>query len=171
MDVTYVHGYEAAENVRLHDQAATLAALLHTDTLFGGVTGTRGRVRRRRADDDLASNNPGASFMSIDISQVSVDRTREAVAEAGGTNVDLLSADIFDLPFGESWFNHVFVCFVLEHLDRPVEALANVRRVLEARREAHHYRRRSRLDVLSSETRVRRTRGAVPSRAAGARER
>ena len=30
----YVHGYRAAENTRLHDQADTLAELLHSDTGF-----------------------------------------------------------------------------------------------------------------------------------------
>src|SRR5262249_34410026 len=38
---------------------------------------------------------------------------------------------IFDLPFAPASFDHVFVCFVLEHLARPVEALAALRRVLK----------------------------------------
>jgi hypothetical protein len=28
----YVHGYQLGENARLHDQAGTLAGLLHSDT-------------------------------------------------------------------------------------------------------------------------------------------
>ena len=43
---------------------------------------------------------------------------------AGLTNVEFQHADIFALPFGPESFDHVFVCFVLEHLSRPVEALA-----------------------------------------------
>ena len=31
---TYVHGYLSRENSRLHDQARTLAELLHTDTIY-----------------------------------------------------------------------------------------------------------------------------------------
>jgi SAM-dependent methyltransferase len=34
------------------------------------------------------------------------------------------------LPFGAASFDHIFVCFVLEHLARPVEALAILHRVL-----------------------------------------
>ncbi len=39
-------------------------------------------------------------------------------------------ADIFALPFAAESFDHVFVCFVLEHLTRPVEALAMLMRLL-----------------------------------------
>ena len=41
----YVHGYEAAESLRLHDQASTLEALLHHDTAFpaGSITGEKER--------------------------------------------------------------------------------------------------------------------------------
>ena len=39
-------------------------------------------------------------------------------------------ADIFALPFEAESFDHVFVCFVLEHLSRPVEALAILKRLL-----------------------------------------
>jgi SAM-dependent methyltransferase len=37
--------------------------------------------------------------------------------------VEFQQADIFALPFEAESFDHVFVCFVLEHLSRPVEAL------------------------------------------------
>ncbi len=39
-------------------------------------------------------------------------------------------ADLFDLPFADAAFDHLFVCFVLEHLPDPVRALAGLRRVL-----------------------------------------
>lgn len=39
-------------------------------------------------------------------------------------------ADIFALPFESGSFDHVFVCFVLEHLSHPVEALAILGNVL-----------------------------------------
>jgi SAM-dependent methyltransferase len=45
------------------------------------------------------------------------------VAAAGLTNVQVLQADIFNLPFEPGSFDHLFVCFVLEHLSRPVEVL------------------------------------------------
>jgi SAM-dependent methyltransferase len=47
------------------------------------------------------------------------------------TNVAFQEADIFALPFAEAQFDHVFVCFVLEHLADPVAALAKLRHVLK----------------------------------------
>jgi SAM-dependent methyltransferase len=44
--------------------------------------------------------------------------------------VTFRQADIFDLPFAAASFDHVFVCFVLEHLARPVDALAALKRLL-----------------------------------------
>ena len=41
-----------------------------------------------------------------------------------------LRADVFDPPFPDAAFDHVFVCFLLEHLREPARALASLRRVL-----------------------------------------
>ena len=81
----YVHGYSGRESRRLIDQAASLAELLHWDTVF----------------------------------------------PAGITNVAFLQADIFNLPFKQQSFDHVFVCFVLEHLRDPLGALARLKRLLK----------------------------------------
>ena len=43
----------------------------------------------------------------------------------------LRQADIFNLPFPPASFDHVFVCFVLEHLVRPVEALRALKHALK----------------------------------------
>ena len=50
---------------------------------------------------------------------------------AGLSNVTFQQADIFDLPFAPQSFDHVFVCFVLEHLSRPADALRALRGVLK----------------------------------------
>ena len=81
----------------------------------------------------LARNSPEAFITSIDISEASIAAARRAVAANGNTNVDFLQADIFDLPFPADFFDHVFVCFVLEHLARPVEALRELSKVLKPR--------------------------------------
>jgi ubiquinone/menaquinone biosynthesis C-methylase UbiE len=36
-----------------------------------------------------------------------------------------------DLPFEDETFDHVFICFVLEHLSDPVKALKSLKRVLK----------------------------------------
>jgi SAM-dependent methyltransferase len=45
--------------------------------------------------------------------------------------VTLRQADIFHVPFPPESFDHVFLCFVLEHLARPVEALRALKHVLK----------------------------------------
>ena len=49
---------------------------------------------------------------------------------AGIRNVSFRQADIYSLPFPDGSFDHVFLCFVLEHLPDPARALACLRRVL-----------------------------------------
>ncbi len=38
-------------------------------------------------------------------------------------NVTFRQGDIYHLPYRADSFDHVFVCFVLEHLSDPLEAL------------------------------------------------
>jgi SAM-dependent methyltransferase len=75
----------------------------------------------------LARKSPKAFFTSVDIAESSLAEARRRVSNAGVTNVTLQQADIFDLPFGPESFDHVFVCFVLEHLRRPLDALRTLR--------------------------------------------
>jgi len=53
------------------------------------------------------------------------------VMAAGYRNVAFRKADIFNLPFAPGSFDHVFVCFVLEHLPDPTGALLNLKKVLK----------------------------------------
>jgi SAM-dependent methyltransferase len=63
---------------------------------------------------------------------VSIDRSAGSLAQTPAlANVEYRQADIFALPFADAAFDHVFVCFVLEHLDDPVGALRHLQRVLK----------------------------------------
>ena len=79
----------------------------------------------------LAANSPGARITSIDISPDSLAAARERVRAGGYTNVEFRQADIFALPFPKASFDHVFVCFVLEHLSDPAGALGRLRVLLK----------------------------------------
>jgi SAM-dependent methyltransferase len=132
MNATYVHGYDAREAIRLQDQASTLAQLLHSDTRYPeGHTVLEAGCGVGAQTVTLARNSPGALITSIDLAPASLAQTRDAVVAAGVANVTVRQADIFDLPFADASFDHVFLCFVLEHLARPVEALRALRRVLK----------------------------------------
>src|SRR5258708_38779221 len=125
MNQAYVHGYDPRENERLQDQAGTLVDLLHSDTSYrpGSVVLEAGCGVGAQTVP-LAQRSPGARFISIDVSVDSVAKAQRATAAAGLTNVQFQQADIFALPFAPESFDHVFVCFVLEHLSRPDAALA-----------------------------------------------
>ena len=130
-DSSYVHGYSIRENLRLADQAATLGALLHHDTAYpagsrvlecGCGTGAQTVF--------LAGSSPQAHIVSLDLAPGAVLQARARVHGEGHRNVSFESADIFHLPFADGAFDHVFVCFVLEHLPEPVLALRALMRVL-----------------------------------------
>jgi protein-L-isoaspartate O-methyltransferase len=132
MRETYVHGYHARENGRLQDQAGTLVDLLHADTAYAaGSTVLEAGCGVGAQTISLAQRSPGARFTSIDVSAGSVLETQRATAAAGITNVSVQQADIFALPFAPESFDHVFICFVLEHVTRSAEALAILTGVLK----------------------------------------
>jgi ubiquinone/menaquinone biosynthesis C-methylase UbiE len=124
MNTAYVHGYDHRENIRLQDQASTLVELLHSDTSYpAGSRVLEAGCGVGAQTVTLARNSPNALITSIDISEASVAEAKRKATAAGLTNVQFQRADIFSLPYGPDSFDHIFVCFVLEHLSRPVEAL------------------------------------------------
>jgi len=132
MASAYVHGYDLGENLRLRDQASTLVELLHSGTVYpAGSSVLEAGCGVGAQTITLASNSPKALITSIDVAQASVVEARKVVCAAGIKNVTLRQADIFHLPFLPASFDHVFVCFVLEHLVQPVEALRTLKRVLK----------------------------------------
>ncbi|GLZ11887.1 methyltransferase type 11 [Actinomadura sp. NBRC 104425] len=129
---SYVHGYSEHETRRLGDQADTLAALLHSGTAYpDGSRVLEAGCGVGAQTVHLVANSPGAHFVAVDVSEDSLERARARVAaERPGARVEWHRADLFDLPFPDAAFDHVFVCFVLEHLRDPARALAGLRRVL-----------------------------------------
>jgi len=128
----YVHGYSPRESVRLFDQANTLAELLHIDTLYapgsrvleaGCGVGAQTLI--------LARNNPDVQITSIDVSLDSIKQAKVLMDKEGILNVEFKVADIFNLPFADDSFDHVFICFVLEHLKDPLKALLCLKRILK----------------------------------------
>ncbi|HNW50312.1 MAG TPA: methyltransferase domain-containing protein [Prolixibacteraceae bacterium] len=128
----YVHGYSEREAQRLKDQANTLDSLLHHDSVWeegsqileaGCGVGAQTKI--------IAPANPESKFVSIDISNESLAIAEEAIRKQKIENVIFKQADIFNLPFEEDYFDHIFVCFVLEHLTNPIDALMELKRVLK----------------------------------------
>lgn len=128
----YVHGYTVREATRLNDQANALDHLLHDDSLWpagslileaGCGVGSQTKI--------IAPNNPGSRFISVDISGESLAQARHLAEEQKIINVSFEQADIYHLPYPDGYFDHVFVCFVLEHLPDPSGALRKLRQFLK----------------------------------------
>jgi ubiquinone/menaquinone biosynthesis C-methylase UbiE len=129
--MTYVHGYDVRENIRLQDQAATLVELLHSDTIYPtGSHVLEAGCGVGAQTVTLARNSPEAYITSIDISESSIAEAKARIHAEGIKNVSFRQADIFNLEFEPASFDHIFVCFVLEHLDSPVEALRSLKNLL-----------------------------------------
>ena len=127
----YVHGYSEREAVRLHDQASSVRDLLHHDTRYSvGERVLEAACGVGSQTLTLARNNPGARFVSLDIAAASLGQARALIRQAGRNNVSFLRGDVFDLPFAEASFDHVFVCYLLEHLEEPAAALRSMARTL-----------------------------------------
>jgi SAM-dependent methyltransferase len=128
----YVHGYTERESERLADQAQTLTGLLHDDTRYPeGSKVLEAGCGIGAQTVILAKNSPGAQITSIDISADSLQRAEGMARKEGITNVTFRQGDIFHLPFGHGTFDHIFVCFVLEHLANPGGALEQLRPLLK----------------------------------------
>jgi SAM-dependent methyltransferase len=128
----YVHGYGQREADRLADQAGTLVDLLHEGTSYArGARVLEVGCGIGAQTVTLAQGSPSARFISVDISAASLAEARRRVGYAGSTNVEFWQADIFAPPFRAGSFDHVFVCFVLEHLSAPVEALVVLSQLLK----------------------------------------
>jgi SAM-dependent methyltransferase len=120
----YVHGYSEREIERLIDQAATLSDLLHHDTRYpAGASVLEAGCGVGAQTVTLVRNSPEALFTCIDISPESLDAAKRRVEATGHGNATFRQADIFHLPFPDNHFDHVFLCFVLEHLGNPIDAL------------------------------------------------
>ncbi|RPJ50357.1 MAG: methyltransferase domain-containing protein [Methanobacteriota archaeon] len=127
----YIHGRSKRESERLSYQAGRLADILHHGTRYppgSRVLEAACGVGAQTAI--LAVGSPEAEFVSIDLSSDSLSVAKERIDTAGLSNVTFQQADIYNLPFESESFDHVFICFLLEHLADPLRALKGARDVL-----------------------------------------
>jgi SAM-dependent methyltransferase len=125
----YVHGYGGGEVRRLDDQARALEELLHGGLVLApGTRVLEAGCGTGAQTEALLRHSPGAVLTSIDVSDASLAVARARIGD--DARVSFVRADIAALPFPPGQFDHVFVCFVLEHLPDPEAALAALGRML-----------------------------------------
>lgn len=129
----YIHGYSQREAQRLIDQATSVEEFLHYDSIWGegsrileigcGV-GAQTQI--------IAQRNPNTEITSIDISEKSLAIAKASIDDLGIKNVIFKKQDVRDLKSSkDGFFDHVFICFVLEHLNQPLAALNAAKRVIK----------------------------------------
>lgn len=77
----------------------------------------------------LADTFPDADVLGLDASEGAVNYAREHF----GANASFNVGDLFDLPFADASFDVVVCSEVLEHLDEPARAFAELKRVARRR--------------------------------------
>ena len=127
----YVHGYATEEQERLVAQAehwreelilaGTVLApgtrLLEVGCGVGAVLGI------------LGDAFPGVVLAGVDFEERQLGAARAHLARLG-LQADLRQADALALPHDDASFDHVWMMWFLEHVDDPVGALREARRVL-----------------------------------------
>jgi len=127
----YVHGRSDREAERLNYQASKLAELLHHDTSYPpGSRVLEAACGVGAQTILLARKSPGAEFVSVDISRESLFKAKHRVSQEGITNVTFRQADVCHLPFRPETFDHIFVCFLLEHLPDPLLSIKCMKTIL-----------------------------------------
>lgn len=125
--VGYVHGYSEYEAGRPRNSARALSDLLHEHVRYAdGARVLEAPCGVGAQTEMLTANSPGTRFVCMDISLTSV----RAAAEHS-PSLPFIAGDRYALPFAEESFDHVFACCVLEHLNRPAPALAELLGVLK----------------------------------------
>lgn len=130
---TYVHGFTKIEQDRLFKQARILEESIFSNVDFskaasiievGIGVGAQSQI--------LLDRFPKLKIFGLDASSSQVERARIALAnhiESGRVEVNV--GDALHLNYEENNFDGAFICWFLEHVQKPIEILKEVRRVLK----------------------------------------
>ncbi len=79
---------------------------------------------------DLAPKTLPGRIVGIDIDTGQIETARGSAAERELHNVEFETASVYELPFADASFDIVYSVAVLQHVGKPIRALAEMRRVL-----------------------------------------
>jgi ubiquinone/menaquinone biosynthesis C-methylase UbiE len=129
----YLHGYTPEEQDRLYAQARFLEPVVY-DRIdlyrqrnlleVGCGVGAQSEILLRRF--------PDLKIQGIDISEAQVARARERLAtDVQKGRVAFDAGDATRLPYPDQRFDGAFLCWFLEHVQKPVEILREIHRTLQ----------------------------------------
>lgn len=129
----YIHGFTDKEQKRLFAQAR-----VHEDVIFSQIDFSKCKNIVEIGSgvgaqtEILLERNPLAKIHCIDASQEQVSTALNALhpyIQQGRVNIQ--QADALKLPYKDSSFDGAFICWLLEHVQNPIEILEEARRVLK----------------------------------------
>lgn len=128
----YIHGYSAKEQERLYAQARFLENMVFDGVDFSGC----GRILEigcgvGAQTKMLLERFPGSAVQAVDVSASHIERAKGYLQDdivQGRVLIELANAE--RLPFAKSSFDGAFICWILEHVSRPLAVLQEIRRVL-----------------------------------------
>ena len=130
----YIHGFSKSEQDRLYHQAR-----VHEDVIFSNVDFS-GRHRLIEIGSGVGAQTqilleryPDAFIECVDASSEQIHRAQQTHAQAIAENrMRLTKADALDMPFKDDEFDGAFICWLLEHVQNPIDVLTEARRVLKS---------------------------------------
>ncbi|MSP19782.1 MAG: class I SAM-dependent methyltransferase [Bdellovibrionales bacterium] len=131
----YLHGYTAEEQNRLYQQANFLET-----SVFESIDFSKSKRLLEVAcgvgaqTEILLKRFPQIKIDGIDASQEQIRTAKNHLKSSiDNGQVTLTLGNAGQLPYQDHAFDSSFVCWFLEHVDRPIEILKEIRRVLEPR--------------------------------------
>jgi ubiquinone/menaquinone biosynthesis C-methylase UbiE len=70
-------------------------------------------------------------FMELYNNSIGIDIHRDSVAFCNSKGLKCINADVYRLPFSDNFFDGVLMNNILEHLENPEDAFAEIKRVLK----------------------------------------
>jgi ubiquinone/menaquinone biosynthesis C-methylase UbiE/purine-nucleoside phosphorylase len=127
----YSVGYEAATAAFIRARRAATHAAFFLPHLRTGMRLLDAGCGPGTITIDFAAVVAPAEVVGVDVEQSQIDLARKQAAERGISNARFEVANLYALPFSPESFDAVFLHGVLEHVQDPVSALHEVRRVLK----------------------------------------
>ena len=128
----YVHGFSPEEQDRLYRQARFFEKIVYEKVDFSGQNHLLEVGCGVGAQTEILLDRfPHLKIQGVDASPAQIQTAKKRLAKQIKLGqVSLQVGDALHLPYEDNSFDCAFVCWLLEHVQNPIEVLQEIRRVL-----------------------------------------